>query len=142
MPAPDSVSRTDLYPPIEPFASGRLRLDATHEVAARYLIRARATAGDVAGALGVYKALWEVLEREYDVEPSRETQELIAALRMDQHFAPAASPAPAQAAPSPAPGPPCRKTTGTPRGLPDSSQYIWCVASSRSRPDANGSIGG
>jgi DNA-binding SARP family transcriptional activator/TolB-like protein len=90
----------------EKIARALLRLDATHEVAARYLIRARATAGDVAGALGVYKALWEVLEREYDVEPSRETQELIAALRMDQHFAPAASPAPAQAAPSPAPGPP------------------------------------
>ncbi len=32
MPAPDSVSRTDLYPPIEPFASGRLRLDATHQM--------------------------------------------------------------------------------------------------------------
>src|SRR5262245_820788 len=32
MPAPDSVSRTDLYPPVEPYASGRIRVDATHQV--------------------------------------------------------------------------------------------------------------
>ena len=32
MPAPDSVSRTDLYPPVEPYASGRLRVDAMHQV--------------------------------------------------------------------------------------------------------------
>ncbi|MBK9083030.1 MAG: hypothetical protein IPL88_13585 [Rhizobiales bacterium] len=83
----------------EKIAKALLRLDATHEVAARHLIRARAAAGDVAGALGVYKALWDVLEREYDVEPSRETQELIAALRMDQ---PVAAPAPEAARAPPA----------------------------------------
>ena len=32
MPAPDSVSRTDLYPPVEPYASGRLRVDALHQI--------------------------------------------------------------------------------------------------------------
>ncbi len=32
MPAPDSVSRTDLYPPVEPYASGRLRVDAMHQI--------------------------------------------------------------------------------------------------------------
>jgi proline iminopeptidase len=32
MPAPDTVSRTDLYPPLEPYASGRLRLDSLHSM--------------------------------------------------------------------------------------------------------------
>ena len=34
----------------------------------------------------------------------------------------------------PPPGPPCRNTTGAPRGLPDSSQYMVCNESSLSRP--------
>jgi proline iminopeptidase len=32
MPAPDTVRRADLYPPIEPFASGLLRLDQRHHM--------------------------------------------------------------------------------------------------------------
>jgi DNA-binding SARP family transcriptional activator len=59
-------------------------LDPTHEEAARLLIGVRADAGDIGGALNIYKALWDLLDREYDVEPSRETQELIAAIKLGQ----------------------------------------------------------
>lgn len=54
-----------------------LNLDPTHEVACRHLIRARAARGDTGGAMKVYKALWDLLDAEYDIEPSPETQELI-----------------------------------------------------------------
>jgi DNA-binding SARP family transcriptional activator/TolB-like protein len=59
-------------------------LDATHEEAARELIRTHVALGDIGAALRVYKSLWDLLENEYDVEPSKETQELIAAVRMAQ----------------------------------------------------------
>jgi hypothetical protein len=39
-------------------------------------------AGDTSGALGIYKALWDLLAKEYDIEPSKETQELIAAVKL------------------------------------------------------------
>jgi DNA-binding SARP family transcriptional activator/TolB-like protein/Tfp pilus assembly protein PilF len=61
-----------------------LNLDPTHEEAAREVIRIKAEAGDIGGALGIYKALWDLLQDEYDVEPSKETQELIAALKLAQ----------------------------------------------------------
>ena len=47
------------------------------------------------GALGIYKALWKLLEDEYDVEPSKETQALIADVKMGQ--GPATPPAPREA---------------------------------------------
>ena len=68
----------------EMLARALMRLDPTHEEAARELMRARANAGDIGGALRVYKALWDLLEDEYDVEPSKETQELIAAIKLGQ----------------------------------------------------------
>ena len=66
----------------ETLARALMSLDPTHEEAARLLIRSRASAGDVGGALRAYKALWDLLDNEYDVEPSKETQELIAAVKM------------------------------------------------------------
>jgi DNA-binding SARP family transcriptional activator/TolB-like protein len=54
-----------------------LNLDPTHEVACRHLIRTRAARGDIGGALKIYKSLWDLLEADYDVEPSKETQALI-----------------------------------------------------------------
>jgi DNA-binding SARP family transcriptional activator/TolB-like protein len=66
----------------EGLARALRNLDPTHEEAARLLIRVRAEAGDTGGALGIYKALWDLLDEEYDVEPSRETQELIAAIKL------------------------------------------------------------
>ena len=73
-------------PPLsrEALARALVSLDPTHEEAARLLIRARASAGDVGAALRVYKTLWDLLENEYDVEPSKETQELIAAIKLGQ----------------------------------------------------------
>jgi DNA-binding SARP family transcriptional activator len=68
----------------EVLARALMNLDPTHEEAARVRIRARAEAGDVGAALGVYKALWDLLDDEYDVEPSKETQELIAAIKLGQ----------------------------------------------------------
>ena len=83
----------------EALARALRNLDPTHEEAARALIRARAEAGDVGGALGIYKALWDLLEQEYDVEPSKETQELIAAIKLGQPLAePTSRPEPAAAA--------------------------------------------
>jgi DNA-binding SARP family transcriptional activator/TolB-like protein len=70
-------------------------LDPTHEEAARLLIRVRAEAGDTGGALSIYKALWDLLDLEYDVEPSRETQELIAAIKLGRPLTePAVRPGP------------------------------------------------
>jgi DNA-binding SARP family transcriptional activator len=45
----------------ELLARALMNLDPTHEEAARVLIRARAEAGDIGAALGIYKALWDLL---------------------------------------------------------------------------------
>jgi DNA-binding SARP family transcriptional activator/TolB-like protein len=74
-------------------ARALLNLDPTHEEAARLMMRLRAEAGDIGGALSVYKRLWDLLGEEYDVEPSRETQELVAALKLAQPLSEATSPA-------------------------------------------------
>ena len=66
---------------IKPVASALLNLDPTHEAACRRLMHAYAEAGDVAGALRVYKNLWDLLDAEYDVEPSPETQALIVEIK-------------------------------------------------------------
>ena len=79
----------------EQVARALMKLDPTHEEAARALIRARVAAGDMGGALGIYKALWKLLEDEYDVEPSKETQALIADVKMGH--GPATSPPPRDA---------------------------------------------
>lgn len=59
-----------------------LNIDPTNEIAARALIRSRSAANDIGGALNVYKELWECLDKEYDVEPSLETQQLISGLKL------------------------------------------------------------
>ncbi|UFW49273.1 MULTISPECIES: BTAD domain-containing putative transcriptional regulator [Bradyrhizobium] len=58
-----------------------LNLDPTHEIACQHLIRTRAARGDVGGALKIYKSLWDLLEADYDIEPSKETQELIVRIK-------------------------------------------------------------
>jgi len=58
-----------------------LNLDPTHEVACRHLIRTRAARGDIGAALKIYKSLWDLLEEDYDIEPSRETQALIVGIK-------------------------------------------------------------
>jgi DNA-binding SARP family transcriptional activator/TolB-like protein len=80
----EEALKAEASPRCADVARAILNLDPTHEVAARALIRIKADAGDVGGALGVYKVLWDLLEEEYDVEPSKETQELIAAIKLAQ----------------------------------------------------------
>lgn len=58
-----------------------VNLDPTHEVGCRALIETHAREGDVAGALRVYRELWQLLEDEFDSEPSEVTQELVVAIK-------------------------------------------------------------
>jgi DNA-binding SARP family transcriptional activator len=62
-------------------AQAILNLDPTHEEACRTLMRARAEQGDVPGALKAYKALWDILAADYDMEPSTPTQQLVAEIK-------------------------------------------------------------
>jgi DNA-binding SARP family transcriptional activator/tetratricopeptide (TPR) repeat protein len=88
-----------------------LNLDPTHEVACRHLIRARAARGDIGGALKVYKSLWDLLDAEYDIEPSEETQALIVEIKQlpslsQEPEAPTLAPPLQERSPeTPAPGP-------------------------------------
>jgi DNA-binding SARP family transcriptional activator len=63
-------------------AQAILNLDATHEDAARRLMRARAMLGDTAGALRVYSALWDLLDEDYGMEPAEATQKLVADIKI------------------------------------------------------------
>ncbi len=65
----------------EDVARAILNLDPTHEVACRQLMKARALRGDIGGALKIYTALWELLDKDYDVEPTEQTQALFAELK-------------------------------------------------------------
>jgi len=63
-------------------ASAIVNLDPTHEQACCCLMQAHAEDGDTAGALRIYKALWELLDRDYGMEPSRVTQDLVARIKL------------------------------------------------------------
>lgn len=63
-------------------AAAIVNLDPTHEYACRYLMRAHAEEGDTAGALRIYKALWDLLDRDYAMEPSAATEELVASIKL------------------------------------------------------------
>jgi DNA-binding SARP family transcriptional activator len=67
-------------------ANAILNLDETHEEACRYLIRAHVADGAIGNALKVYKNLWDLLDAEYDVEPTRQTQDLIAEIKASLPF--------------------------------------------------------
>jgi DNA-binding SARP family transcriptional activator len=64
------------------FASAIVNLDPTHEHACRYLMRAHAEEGDIAGAVRIYKSLWDLLDRDYGMEPSPQTEELVASIKL------------------------------------------------------------
>jgi DNA-binding SARP family transcriptional activator len=70
-------------------ASAIINLDPTHEQACCCLMKAHAEDGDIAGALRIYKALWELLDRDYGMEPSKPTQDLVAKVKLGE-FEPAA----------------------------------------------------
>jgi DNA-binding SARP family transcriptional activator len=63
-------------------AQAILNLDATHEDACRCLMRIYAAEGRTAQALRAYKALWDLLDDEYGMEPSAATQQLVAEIKM------------------------------------------------------------
>jgi DNA-binding SARP family transcriptional activator len=63
-------------------ATAIVNLDPTHEEACCHLMRMHAERGDVAGALRIYKALWDLLDRDYGMEPSPATEELVARIKL------------------------------------------------------------
>src|SRR5882672_11377184 len=63
-------------------AAAIVNLDPTHEEACCHVMRAHAEQGDVAGALRIYKALWNLLDRDYGMEPSPATEKLVAEIKM------------------------------------------------------------
>lgn len=63
-------------------AAAIVNLDPTHEYACRHLMRAHAEEGDTAGALRIYKSLWDLLDRDYAMEPSSATEELVANIKL------------------------------------------------------------
>lgn len=56
-------------------------LDPTHEGACRRLMQIAAQEADISGALRRYNALWDLLDTEYDMEPSEDTQALVAQIK-------------------------------------------------------------
>ncbi|MGM0586404.1 MAG: BTAD domain-containing putative transcriptional regulator, partial [Pseudomonadota bacterium] len=72
----------------EDAARAILRLDPTHEIAARHVMLRRAQAGDAPGALNVYNALYRLLEEEHDIEPTPETVALVARIKGGAYEAP------------------------------------------------------
>jgi DNA-binding SARP family transcriptional activator len=83
-------------------AQAILNLDPTHEDAARRLMRARAMMGDTAGALRVYKTLWDLLDEDYGMEPAEVTQKLVADIKTGVFEPAPRDPGPNSAAPVPA----------------------------------------
>ncbi len=83
-------------------AAAILNIDETHEEACRSIMEARAIAGDVIGALRVYKALWDLLDEEYGMEPSLETQDLVARVKLGEFERPQALARPAGMSEGPA----------------------------------------
>jgi DNA-binding SARP family transcriptional activator len=63
-------------------ATAIANLDPTHEEACCHLMRVHAEQGEVAAALRIYKALWDLLERDYGMEPAPATEELVARIKL------------------------------------------------------------
>ena len=72
-------------------AAAIVNLDPTHEEACCHLMQVHAEQGDVAGALRIYEALWDLLDRDYDMEPSLATEELVAKIKLGVFERPLAS---------------------------------------------------
>lgn len=87
---------------VRPLAQALVNLDPTHEEACRRLMRDHAERGDIAGALRVYKRLWDLLDEDYGTEPSEPTQALIVRIKNNEIGSPAsaADPAPVDRQPA------------------------------------------
>jgi DNA-binding SARP family transcriptional activator/TolB-like protein len=72
-------------------ATAIVNLDPTHEEGCCHLMRVHAEEGDVAGALRIYKALWDLLDRDYGMEPSAATEDLVAQIKLGRFEQPPAA---------------------------------------------------
>src|SRR5262245_2765666 len=63
-------------------ATAIANLDPTHELACCRLMQAHAEDGDAAGALRIYKGLWDLLDRDYGMEPSKATHAWVASTKL------------------------------------------------------------
>jgi DNA-binding SARP family transcriptional activator len=63
-------------------AAAIVNLDPTHEEACCHLMRMHAGQGDTAGALRIYSELWNLLDRDYGMEPSPATEALVAEIKL------------------------------------------------------------
>jgi DNA-binding SARP family transcriptional activator/TolB-like protein len=63
-------------------AAAIANIDPTHEEARCHLMRRHAEQGDVAGALRIYKGLWNLLDCDYGMEPSPATEALVAEIKL------------------------------------------------------------
>ncbi len=70
-------------------ATAIVNLDPTHEEACCHLMRMHAEQGDAAGALRIYKALWDLLDRDYGMEPAPATEALVAEIKLGAFERPA-----------------------------------------------------
>lgn len=75
--------------PEKRIATAIVNLDPTHELACGCLMKAHAEDGDIAGALRIYKALWELLDNDYGMEPSKQTQDLVTRIKLGEFERPA-----------------------------------------------------
>lgn len=66
-------------------AEALINIDPTHERAHRLLIRSYADSGNTPAALRQYKSLWDLLDNDYDMEPEKETEELIAEIKIGSY---------------------------------------------------------
>ena len=83
----------------ETAAQALLTLDPSNELAARRRMQLAEAAGDIGRALGVYATLWDHLDEVYGMEPSIETQTLVAAIKSGGSPHPGATPPTAAADP-------------------------------------------
>ncbi len=67
---------------MEQAALALLNLDPTHEPACRAFMTARSVRGDYTAALRAYEDLWNILEEEFDTQPSSETLSLIVDIKL------------------------------------------------------------
>ncbi|MCR9255330.1 MAG: hypothetical protein NXI16_04465 [Alphaproteobacteria bacterium] len=131
----ESVLAAANTPPREAHAAATsiIQLDPTHEKARRLLMRQAAENGNVGAALKHYQILWDILDREYDLEPDIETQELVAAIKLG-HFerSPSAPPQPIAALNTPSSRTPPQKPdpqVGSDRGTPGAASTPFETAS-------------
>lgn len=65
-------------------ATAILNIEPTHEPAARAAMSCFVEAGEPSGALRIYNTLWDTLGNEFDTEPTAETQQLVAKIKLGE----------------------------------------------------------